>query len=221
MLQTLSDQLDEKEQQLGAALADAVLGVERIADAVLRPEQLEARRLCDEGARLKRACRRIEVELIGIAAREAPVSIELHVVVAMIQIAQHGALVGNQFGLTGEQLLSVDPAVHDRRGTAGKVNTMAFLAAGQLASAAGAYARRDASVVEQLERQDDRIDRLNREVFAAAQQLEVSSRRRELALRHVLIARSLERIGDNSVKIAEHAAVVAAAADSPLLTPSI
>jgi phosphate uptake regulator len=78
-----------------------------------------------------------------------------------------------------------------------------------LDTAVSAFAQRDASCASELERDDDRLDRLNRDVFAAAHQLEVSPDGRELALRHVLIARSLERIGDNSVKIAELSAVVA------------
>ncbi len=61
-------------------------------------------------------------------------------------------------------------------------------------------------------REDDAIDRLNREIFDAALELQVAAGRRELALRHVLIARSLERIGDNAVDIAEQVAFLMTAA---------
>ena len=53
---------------------------------------------------------------------------------------------------------------------------------------------------------DDAIDRLNVEIFKATLDLEGSSSQRERPYRHVLIARSLERIGDNAVDIAEQAA---------------
>ena len=44
------------------------------------------------------------------------------------------------------------------------------------------------------------------EIFKATLELEGSSSQRERAYRHLLIARSLERIGDNAVDIAEQAA---------------
>ena len=48
-------------------------------------------------------------------------------------------------------------------------------------------------------------------VFEAALKLEGRPSELELALRHVLIARSLERVGDNAVDIAEQAAFLATA----------
>ena len=46
-------------------------------------------------------------------------------------------------------------------------------------------------------------------MFEATFDLDAPPDQRELALRHVLIARSLERIGDNAVDIAEQVAFLA------------
>jgi phosphate transport system protein len=211
MGKTVLTELDETERRIEAQLGEAVLLVERVGDAVLHPGSSVARGLCADGARLKRACRRIEVDLVTVTARSAPAAGDLRRVVALLQIAHHAALIANQFGLIGEQVVKIDPRVDDGRGTSGRVSGMAFMAAIQLEAAAAAFAQWDATRAAELERDDDQLDRLNREVFAAAHQLEVSPVRRELALRHVLIARSLERIGDNSVKIAGHAATLAEA----------
>ena len=56
-----------------------------------------------------------------------------------------------------------------------------------------------------LQHEDDALDRLNRQVFEATYALNGNHGERELAMRYVLIARSLERIGDNAVDIAEQA----------------
>ena len=76
---------------------------------------------------------------------------------------------------------------------------MATLAGSQIERAARAFVSRDFKLARGLEREDDAIDKLNREVFEIALVLED---RRELGLRYVLIVRSLERIGDNAVDIA-------------------
>ena len=62
------------------------------------------------------------------------------------------------------------------------------------------------TLAELIDSDDDAIDRLNRQVFEATFQLDAAPDQRELALRHVLIARSVERIGDNAIDIAEQAA---------------
>ena len=63
----------------------------------------------------------------------------------------------------------------------------------------------DAESALELQREDDALDRLNRQVFQATYALDGNHEERELAMRYVLIARSLERIGDNAVDIAEQA----------------
>jgi phosphate transport system protein len=65
--------------------------------------------------------------------------------------------------------------------------------------------QRDAESAVELQREDDALDRLNRQVFEATYALNGNHGERELAMRYVLIARSLERIGDNAVDIAEQA----------------
>lgn len=57
-----------------------------------------------------------------------------------------------------------------------------------------------------LDREDDAIDKLNREVLEATLALDAAPERRELGLRHVAIAHSLERIGENAIDIAVLAA---------------
>jgi phosphate transport system protein len=58
-------------------------------------------------------------------------------------------------------------------------------------------------IAREIDRDDDAIDGLNRAVCEAALGSGLNAAERELALRRVLIARSLERVGDNAVDIAE------------------
>ena len=57
-------------------------------------------------------------------------------------------------------------------------------------------------------RQDAEIDRLNRCVFARAVEIGTDADRREWAMSMMLVARAIERIGDNAVDIGEQVAFV-------------
>jgi phosphate transport system protein len=153
------------------------------------------------GQRLRGESHRIDVDLVRITARQAPVASDLRLVLALVQLAHHESLIANRFELISHQLAAIDPTVPDRYGTAEKLSTMATLAATQLHSAARAFTSRDLALARGLDRQDDAIDKLNREIFETTLELEDAPERRELGLRHVLIARSLERIGDNAIDI--------------------
>ena len=63
-------------------------------------------------------------------------------------------------------------------------------------------------VAEDLVRQDAEINRLNRCVFARAVEIGTDADRREWAMSMMLVARALERIGDNAVDIGEQVAFV-------------
>ena len=71
-----------------------------------------------------------------------------------------------------------------------------------------AFARRDVDLAQDLVRQDDEIDRLNREVFSLALEIGEDADRREWAMHMMLVARCIERIGDNAVDIGEQTAFV-------------
>jgi hypothetical protein len=70
---------------------------------------------------------------------------------------------------------------------------------------------RDNVVLVMLEPQDDAIDQINRRILQATLELNATPAQRELATRHVLISRSVERIRDNAVDIGEQTAFLAAA----------
>jgi phosphate transport system protein len=71
-----------------------------------------------------------------------------------------------------------------------------------------AFSRRDVDLAQDLVRQDDEIDRLNRACFRRALEIGDDPDAREWAMHMMLIARCLERIGDNAVDIGEQCAFV-------------
>ena len=71
-----------------------------------------------------------------------------------------------------------------------------------------AFERRDAALAQDLVRQDDEIDTLNRQCFHRALEIGDDPDVREWAMHMMLVARCLERIGDNAVDIGEQTAFV-------------
>ncbi len=71
------------------------------------------------------------------------------------------------------------------------------------------FALRDPELALDLSRQDDTLDRLNREIFRRA--IEIGgddADLREWAMSMILVARAMERIGDNAVDIGEQTVFV-------------
>jgi phosphate transport system protein len=76
----------------------------------------------------------------------------------------------------------------------------------QIRQAKRAFAGRDVEMARDLVRQDDVIDDLNRECFQLAIEIGDEHDRREWAMTMMLVARALERIGDNAVDVGEQVA---------------
>jgi len=89
-----------------------------------------------------------------------------------------------------------------------RIVDMVQQARSEVAQAKEAFARRDVDLAEDLVRQDEVINRLNRECFQVAIEIGDDPERREWAMHMMLVARWIERIGDNAVDIGEQTAFV-------------
>ncbi len=78
----------------------------------------------------------------------------------------------------------------------------------QLSQAKRAFEGRDVEMARDLVRQDDVVDNLNKEIFRIALEIGDDHDRREWAMTMILVARAIERIGDNAVDIGEQVAFV-------------
>ena len=85
---------------------------------------------------------------------------------------------------------------------------MGVQASSQIIQARQAFADRNETAAQDLVRQDDLIDRLNRDCFTLAIEIGDEPDRREWAMTMLLAARAIERIGDNAVDVGEQVAFV-------------
>ena len=146
--------------------------------------------------------------ILSLLALQAPVAGDLRVVAALLHVIKHVERMGDQcvnmaklVPLDGHQP-PADPRMLEL------IQRMGDQARRQVVQCGQAFERRDVEMAEDLVRQDDEIDRLNREVFHTALELGDEADRREWAMHMMLVGRCIERIGDNAVDIGEQTAFV-------------
>jgi phosphate transport system protein len=146
--------------------------------------------------------------ILSLLALQAPVAGDLRVVAALLHVIKHVERMGDQcvnmaklVPLDGHQP-PADPRLLEL------IQRMGDQARRQVIQCGQAFDRRDVEMAEDLVRQDDEIDRLNREVFHTALELGDEADRREWAMHMMLVGRCIERIGDNAVDIGEQTAFV-------------
>ena len=146
--------------------------------------------------------------ILSLLALQAPVATDLRTVAAILHVIKHVERMGDQCVNIAKliPLSGHEPPVDQQ--IMARINRMAKCARSQVSQAKQAFALRDADLAEDLVRQDDEIDRLNRECFSIALDIGDDPDTREWAAYMMLVARCLERIGDNAVDIGEQAAFV-------------
>ena len=147
--------------------------------------------------------------ILTLLALQAPVASDLRVVAALLHVIKHVERMGDQC-VNIAKLLPLEgyhpPTDVDLREN---VCRMGRLAHSLIVQAKHSFAGRDVALALDLVRQDDELDRLNRDAFELALHIGDEVEIREWAMHMMLVGRALERIGDNAVDIGEQAAFVA------------
>jgi phosphate transport system protein len=146
--------------------------------------------------------------ILSLLALQAPVAGDLRLVAALLHVIKHVERMGDQC-VNMAKLVPLDG--HEPPSDARMlelIQRMGEQARRQVLQCGQAFERRDVDMAEDLVRQDDQIDRLNRDDFHHALELGDEADRREWAMHMMLMGRCIERIGDNAVDIGEQTAFV-------------
>jgi phosphate transport system protein len=147
--------------------------------------------------------------ILSLMARQAPVATDLRLIAALLHTIVHVERIGDQCVNISKLVPLMGEAPANSRDILDKIEAAGAQARDQIEQAQLAFRDRNLKLAEDLVTQDDLIDRLNREIFNAAVDLGGSDHDvREWAAHAVLIARNIERIGDNTVDIGEQIAFV-------------
>ncbi len=191
------DTIDIVAQQLDRALeAISFQNAELAQMVVLDDDRIDGRYL------------ELHQAILSLLARQAPVAGELRVVAALLHTIRLIERMGDQCVNIAKLVpLSGYEAPKDPEILAA-IEKMGQLAREQMIRAQESFAARNAELAEDLLRQDADVNRLNRAIFKRAVEVGDDVEMREWAMFMVLVARCLERIGDNTVDMAEQVAFI-------------
>ena len=141
--------------------------------------------------------------ILSLLARQAPVATDLRIVAALLHVIRCIERMGDQCVNVAKLVpLSGYEQPKDKE-ILDAIDRMGKLARSQVVQAKDAFTGRNVDLAQDLVNQDREINRLNREIFRRAVEVGDDLDMREWAMFMILVARCLERIGDNTVDIAE------------------
>jgi len=188
----------EEAQLVGRAIRDAGTAFrERDIDAadvlIASDDEIDSRYLT------------VEQEVQALLARQTPVAVDLRRVLAMLHVNLHLERIGD-YCVTIAKLtrltagLPLDPSLEET------LERMVARSAEIVNAAVEAFFAGDVDAAVQLVRLDEAIDKDNRSVLRRVLALGSDEGRHEWGVRMIVVARSLERIGDHAVDIGEQTA---------------
>ena len=202
------DHLDNLEKNALGGLDLVIASLDRTIEAVQHQDMELAELVIADDDRIDGRYLEVHQEILTMLATQAPVATDLRLISALLHVMHSIERMGDQcvniskvIPLTGN-----DAPVHDEM--IDRIVLMGKQGRSMLSQAKKAFEGRDVELARDLVRQDDLIDNLNKECFKIAVQVGDEADVREWAMTMMLVARALERIGDNAVDIGEQVAFV-------------
>jgi phosphate transport system protein len=202
------EELRELEKQALGALPMVVTALDRAIETVQHQDVELASMVIADDDRIDGRYLEVHQGVLSLLALQAPVAGDLRLVAAILHVIKHIERMGDQ---CVNMAKLVPLAGHEPPSDANMldlISRMGAQARQQVIQCGQAFERRDAEMAQDLVRQDDEIDRLNRQVFHRALEIGDDPDQREWGMHMMLIGRCIERVGDNAVDIGEQTAFV-------------
>jgi phosphate transport system protein len=182
--------------------------VDRVIEAVLHTDIELAQLVVEDDDRIDGRYLEVHQGILSLLARQAPVATDLRLVAALLDVIKHVERMGDQC----VNIAKVIPLTgHEPPSDRAMLETLAEMgrhAASLVEQSKRAFAGRNVELAQDLVVRDEAINRLQREAFRLAIEIGDDMDTREWAMTMLLVARAIERIGDNAVDIGEQTAFV-------------
>lgn len=179
--------------------------VQRAVEVVVDRDQKKALAVIEADDPIDELYLGIDHGLLELLALQSPVASDLRLISAILHSCLHLERIGDQavniakIHLATQNLPSSSSLVQ-------QIDEMGTLVTGMLRTVMEAFAKRDLELCLKLPKMDDPVDRLNRATHLEALKLADDAGALDWGLHMNLVARNLERVGDNAVDIAEQVA---------------
>jgi len=207
--QQFQEELRTLEQQALGGIDLVVATLDRTLEALEHQDIELASIVIHDDDRIDGRYLEVQQGILSLLALQAPVASDLRVVAALLHVIKHVERMGDQCVNIAKLIPIVghEPPVDDE--ILSVVSRMGELAISEVRQAKQAFLLRDVDLAQDLVRQDEEINKLNRDVFRMGVAAGGSDEDRlEWVLTMVMVARAIERVGDNAVDIGEQVAFV-------------
>jgi len=202
------DELRELEDRTLGGLDLILEQLDRAMESVIQQDVELATMVIHDDDRVDGRYLEIHQAVLSLLARQTPVAGDLRVVAALLHVIRNIERMGDQcvnvcklVPITGTEA-PTSPEI------LAKISRMGEIARSEVSQAKRAFADRDTELAVDLVRQDAEVNQLQRDVFQLAVAAGDDIDMREWAMCMTLVARALERIGDNAVDIGEQTVFV-------------
>ena len=201
-------QMRALEEQALDGLNMVVTQLDRAIESVAHQDVELAGIVVADDAQIDRCYLDVHNRVLMLMVLQAPVADDLRLLAGLLQIIRCIERMGDQcvniaklVPLSGNQTPNDNTILE-------LLDKMSISARQQVNGAHKAFQTRDIALARDLVRQDQDINKLNRQLFTRAVDIGDDQELREWAMFMILVARALERIGDNTVEIAEQTVFV-------------
>jgi phosphate transport system protein len=202
------EEMQKLEEQTLGGLDLVAKAIDRVRDAIQQQDVELAEIVIADDDVIDGLYLQVHQGVLSLLALQAPVATDLRLVAAVLDVIRHIERMGDQCVNVAKLIPLAGNEPPRELDILSSIDRMAAQARAQVLQAGQAFRARDVGLAEDLVRQDDEIDKLNRDVFRLALDAGDDHDAREWAMTMMLMARAIERIGDNAVDIGEQVAFV-------------
>ena len=202
------EELQGLEERALGGLDLVIQSLDRTVEAVQHQDTELAQLIVASDDELDGRYLEIHQRLLTMIATQAPVATDLRLIAALLHVMKNMERMGDQCVNIAKMIPIAGNEPPADEGMLRNIFTMGKQVRSLVTQVKRAFAERNVELARDLVRQDDVVDSLNRECFRMAIELGDDQDRREWAMTMILVARALERIGDNAVDIGEQVAFI-------------
>jgi phosphate transport system protein len=202
------EELEQLESRALGGLDMVVQSLDRTMEAVEHRDAELSELVIADDDRIDGRYLELHQAILTLLATQAPVATDLRLISALLHVMKCMERMGDQCVNIAKLIPLTGHDAPQRAEMLDRILRMGKQARSQVSQAKKAFEARDVELARDLVRQDDLIDDLNKETFQIAVKVGEDHDTREWAMTMMLVARALERIGDNAVDIGEQVAFV-------------
>jgi phosphate transport system protein len=206
--QSYQEELEQLESRGLGGLDLVVETLNRTLEAVEHSDIELAQMVIADDDRIDGCYLEVHQSILTLLATQAPVATDLRLIAALLHVMKSVERMGDQcvniaklIPLSGHEPPRDAQMIRDILAMGHQVRLL-------IGQCKRAFADRDVELSRDLVRRDDVVDNLNKQCFARAIEIGDDLDTREWGITMMLVARALERIGDNAVDIGEQTAFV-------------